>query len=211
MNEDKLTTLRKINEDVKSHHCSLRGGCIQAVPGDGSPDSEIVFIGEGPGRYEDEQGRPFVGPAGQLLSKLLNEIGLTRENVYITNVVKCRPPGNRDPLPVEILEHAEFLKRELDLIKPKLIVLLGRHALSRFFPDELISKCHGKAKRKGEQVYFTIYHPAAALHNPNLAATLREDFLKIPAVLKAVDKLPSVEKTTNYKETVVPSLTQKLF
>lgn len=210
MNEDRSEVLQQINRDVKSHQCSLRSGCIQAVPGDGSPYSEIVFIGEGPGRSEDEQGIPFVGPAGQILTKLLNEIGLTRETVYITNVVKCRPPGNRDPLPEEITEHADFLTRELDLIKPKLIVLLGRHAMGRFFPDEQISKCHGKAKRKGDQVYFIIYHPAAALHNPNLAATLREDFLKIPAVLKAVDNLPPVAGTT-IKETVSSSSMQKLF
>jgi len=210
MNNDRLTTLQQINSDVKAHHCSLRSGCIQAVPGEGNPNSEIIFIGEGPGRYEDEQGRPFVGPAGQLLVKLLNEIGLTRESVYITNVIKCRPPGNRDPLSEEIVEHADFLTRELDLIKPKLIVLLGRHALGRFFPDEQISKCHGKAKRRGDQVYFTIYHPAAALHNPNLAATLRDDFLKIPAVLKAIDKLPPVAVAT-VKEAPPLSPIQKLF
>lgn len=190
MNKDRLTALQEIICDVKTHQCSLRSGCLQAVPGEGNPHSEMMFIGEGPGRYEDEQGRPFVGPAGQLLAKLLSEIGLTREKVYITNVIKCRPPGNRDPLAGEIAEHAEFLKRELDLIRPKLVVLLGRHALSKFFPDEQISKCHGKAKRRGEQVYFTIYHPAAALHNPNLLTVLREDFLKIPAVLKVIDKLP---------------------
>lgn len=199
MNEDRSKVLWQINEDVKSHHCSLRSGCMQAVPGDGNVDSEIVFIGEAPGRSEDEQGRPFVGPAGHILSKLLNEIGLTREAVYITNVVKCRPPSNRDPLPQEIVEHAEFLKQELDLIKPKLIVLLGRHALGRFFPDEQISKCHGKAKRRGTQVYFTIYHPAAALHNPNLATTLREDFLKIPAVLMAINKLPPIVTDLNHE------------
>ncbi|MBU1083353.1 uracil-DNA glycosylase [Patescibacteria group bacterium] len=192
MNKDRTTVLEQINKDVLSHQCSLRGGCKQAVPGDGSPHSEIVFIGEAPGRSEDEQGVPFVGSAGQVLAKLLGEIGLTRETIYITNVVKCRPPNNRDPLSEEVVEHADFLTRELNLIKPKLIVLLGRHALGRFFPNEQISKCHGKAKRRGDQAYFIVYHPAAALHNPNLAATLKEDFLKIPAVLKAVDNLSPV-------------------
>jgi len=196
MNKDRIVALQNIKKDVEVHQCSLRSSCIQAVPGEGSPDSEIVFIGEAPGRHEDEQGRPFVGSAGQCLSKLLNEISLTRESVYITNVVKCRPPGNRDPLPEEISEHAEFLKRELDLIKPKLIVLLGRHALNRFFPDEQISKCHGRAWRHGEQAYFAIYHPAAALHNPNLAATLKEDFVKIPKVLKAIKKLVVTDESS---------------
>lgn len=182
--------LDQITQDVREHQCSLRSGCIQAVPGEGNPESPIVFIGEGPGRWEDEQGRPFVGPAGKLLGDLLSGIGFKRENVFITNINKCRPPENRDPRPEEIAEHSQFLKRELELIKPKLIVLLGRHALNRFFPNEQISKSHGRAKRKGHQVYFTIYHPAAALHNPNLSGILKEDFKKIPVILKKVDDLP---------------------
>ena len=190
---DKLAILQQIIADVKAHQCSLRAGCLQAVPGEGNPGSPVVFIGEGPGRVEDEQGRPFVGPAGQLLTKLLSSIGLRREDVYITNVLKCRPPGNRDPLPLEVEEHHSFLQRELDLIQPKLIVLLGRHALHWFLPAEQISKCRGRAKRQGQYVYFPIYHPAAALHNPNLLHDLEEDFLKIPAVLKKIDELPPTE------------------
>lgn len=196
---DKLTALQQIIADIKVHQCSLRAGCLQAVPGEGNPESPIVFIGEGPGRVEDQEGRPFVGPAGQLLVKLLGSIGLKREDVYITNVVKCRPPENRDPSPAEVAEHHDFLQRELELIKPKLVVLLGRHALQWFLPDEQISKIRGTAKRQGQYVYFPIYHPAAALHNPNLSDTLKEDFLKIPALLKKIDELPPVDEASSLK------------
>lgn len=188
---DRLKELETIIRDVKNHRCSLRDGCLQAVPGEGNPHSPLVFIGEGPGRVEDEQGRPFVGPAGKLLDQLLVNIGWKREDVYITNVIKCRPPGNRDPLPNEVEEHKPFLERELELIHPKLIVLLGRHALHWFLPNEQISKIRGRAKRQGEFVYFPIYHPAAALHNPNLLQDLKADFLKIPAVLQKIDELPA--------------------
>lgn len=204
--EDKLTALQEIIDDVKAHQCSLRAGCLQAVPGEGNPNSSLVFIGEGPGRVEDAQGRPFVGPAGQLLIKLLANIGLKREDVYITNILKCRPPGNRDPLPAEVAEHHNFLRRELELIQPKLIVLLGRHALHWFLPAEQISKCRGKAKRQGQYVYFPLYHPAAALHNPNLLSDLQADFFKIPAVLKKIDELPPPAASP----TVAPKLPTQL-
>lgn len=193
---DKAEALVKIIQTVKNHNCSLRTGCLQAVPGEGNPDSSIVFIGEAPGRVEDQEGRPFVGPAGQLLAKLLASINLTREDIYITNVVKCRPPENRDPLPEEVAEHSSFLSQELELIQPQLIVLLGRHALHWFMPDEQISKVRGTAKRMGQYVYFPIYHPAAALHNPNLAQTLRDDFAKIPALLQKIQVSPEPAKTT---------------
>jgi len=187
--KDKTIALQAIIADIKQHQCSLRSGCIQAVAGDGNPYSPIVFIGEAPGRVEDKEGRPFVGPAGKVLDKLLTSISWQRSDIYITNVVKCRPPDNRDPLPVEVEEHKQFLQWELELIQPKLIILLGRHALQWFLPNEQISKCHGKAKQQGQYVYFPIYHPAAALHNPNLANTLKEDFLKIPAILQKIDEI----------------------
>ena len=188
----KQEILSQISKDIREHTCSLRAGCIQAVPGDGNPESEVVFIGEGPGKVEDEVGKPFVGPAGKVLEKLLSDIGLLRSDIYITNVVKCRPPANRDPLPSEVAEHAEFLKRELELIQPKLIVLLGRHALHWFLPNEQISQVRGKAKRQGDKVFFPIYHPAAVLHNPPLMKDLQEDFNKIPILLKKIDELPPV-------------------
>ncbi len=207
---DKTGALTEIMQDVKSHTCSLRAGCLQAVPGEGNPNSPIVFIGEAPGRVEDQQGRPFVGPAGQFLSKLLASINLTREDVYITNVVKCRPPANRDPLPEEVKEHSEFLKRELELIKPQLIVLLGRHALHWFMPEAQISKVRGTAKRLGPYVYFPIYHPAAALHNPNLAQTLRDDFAKIPAILQKIKELSASPKTNPVGVSSSPPSNQQL-
>jgi len=195
--------IKKIAKDVKEHQCSLRATCIQAVPGYGNANTEVVFIGEAPGRSEDEQGKPFVGAAGKLLDKLLSTIGLKREDIYITNIVKCRPPGNRDPKPEEVAEHAHFLTQELDIIKPKLIVLLGRHALNRFMPNEKISAVRGKAKRKDNQVYFPIYHPAAALHNPNFSKILEDDFKKIPILLKKIDELsPQVVQSRTKPEAV---------
>ena len=206
---DRQKVLNKIAQDIKEHTCSLRAGCIQPVPGDGSPYSDIVFIGEGPGRFEDKQGKPFVGPAGRLLSEMLESIKLNREDVFITNINRCRPPSNRDPSPSEIAEHSEFLERELKLIKPKLIVLLGRFALNQFFPDKQISKCHGKAYRKDNQVYFSIYHPAAALHNPNLGNVLREEFKRIPSILKKIDELSP--QTSNIHSLVEEIKQEQLF
>jgi len=204
---EKLTILQQIITDIKNHKCSLRSGCLQAVPGEGNPDSDLMFIGEAPGRTEDAQGRPFVGSAGQILNNLLATIGRQRQDIYITNVVKCRPPNNRDPLPAEVAEHSNFLQRELDLIKPKLIVLLGRHALHWFLPQEQISKCHGQAKRQGQYVYFPVYHPAAVLHNPNLLNDLKNDFIKISAVLAKINQ-PSVQDiTTNESQQSVEQIT----
>ncbi len=187
---DKLAEYQKIVDDIKRHHCSLRDGCIQAVPGEGNIESPVVFIGEGPGRKEDELGQPFVGAAGKLLAEGLAQIGLTREDVYITNVVKCRPPDNRDPLPEEVEEHKPFLERELKLIQPKLIVLLGRHALHWFLPGLQISQVRGTAKRQGDRVFFPVYHPAAALYDPKLRTVFISDIQKIPLILDKIEKLP---------------------
>lgn len=186
---DKSTQFQQLVSDIKTHTCSLRAGCLQAVPGEGNIDSSVVFIGEGPGKVEDELGRPFVGPAGKVLAEALATIGWQREDIYITNVVKCRPPDNRDPLPLEVEEHKPFLARELELIKPKLIVLLGRHALHWFLPDEKISAIRGTVKRQGNQFFFPVYHPAAALYDPKLRATLISDFKKIPILIKKIDTL----------------------
>jgi uracil-DNA glycosylase len=186
---DKVALFQSLVRDVKTHQCSLRAGCTQAVPGEGNIDSPVVFIGEGPGKVEDELGRPFVGPAGKVLAEALAAIGWQREDVYITNVVKCRPPENRDPFPSEVEEHKPFLTRELELIKPKLIVLLGRHALHWFLPDLKISAVRGTAKRLGDQIFFPVYHPAAALYDPKLRATLISDFKNIPILLEKIDTL----------------------
>jgi len=186
---DKIRQFAELVAEIKSHHCSLRDGCQQAVPGDGNIDSPVVFIGEAPGKMEDEVGRPFVGRAGGLLSEALATIGWQREDIYITNVVKCRPPDNRDPLPEEVEEHKKFLARELALINPKLIVLLGRHALHWFLPAEKISDIRGTAKRRGNQIFFPIYHPAAALYDPRLKDTLMSDFKNIPVLLEKIGQL----------------------
>lgn len=162
-----------------------------AVPGDGNPRSEIVFIGEAPGEQEDKQGRPFVGNAGKLLEELLGTIGLKREDVYITNVVKFRPPQNRDPTPEEKEACLPFLQLELSIIRPKVVVPLGRHALLHFFAKLSISEAHGKPQRLTDGLtVFPIYHPAAALHNPGLRQALKDDFQALGAFLREQASAP---------------------
>lgn len=171
--------------------CDLRKEAKQAVFGNGSPTSDIVFIGEAPGKKEDEQGVPFIGSAGKFLDGMLNEINLKREDIYITNIVKYRPPNNRDPLPEEKASCRDWLLEELKIIKPKLIVFLGRHAMNNFFPTEQISSVHGKLLVKkfngiSTKYFYALYHPAAALYNGGMRATLMEDFKKIPKILKEI-------------------------
>jgi len=166
----------------------------RVVPGEGAEQAEIMFIGEGPGWNEDQQGRPFVGQAGQFLDRLIASIKLGREQVYITNVIKCRPPGNRDPLPVEIQNCQPWLKTQIELIKPKVIVTLGRYSMAQFFPGKSISKVHGTAQKKDNIIYFAMYHPAAALHQQSLRQTIEADMLKIPALLEQEEAVPRVEQ-----------------
>lgn len=179
-----LTTLGDEVEHCKL--CPLYQTGTRGVPGEGNPDAEILFVGEGPGQKEDELGRPFVGPAGKLLEELLQHIGLTRNDVYIANVIKHRPPGNRDPLPDELEACWPYLKRQIEIIQPKVIVTLGRHSLERFLPGKVISQVHGKPFRVGGTVYFAMYHPAAALYQGSLRATLFEDIAKLPKVLALI-------------------------
>jgi DNA polymerase len=151
-----------------------------------------MFIGEGPGYHEDRQGRPFVGPAGQFLEGLLASIGTSRERVFIANMVKCRPPQNRDPLPAEITACSKYLDRQIELINPRLIVTLGRFSLGRFFPGENISRARGKVREKDGRYIYPVMHPAAALYRQELRATIIEDFKAIPAILGAMgDGLPA--------------------
>ena len=166
----------------------------QTVPGEGPEKPQIVFIGEAPGYHEDQQGRPFVGQAGQFLEQLLNSIGLKRSDVYICNVIKCRPPNNRDPLPIEIKNCQKWLDQQLELLSPKMIVTLGRYSLARFFPGEPISKVHGKARKQDNIIYFAMYHPAAALHQQSLRQTIEADMLKIPPLLVQVEPVEEVKK-----------------
>ena len=165
----------------------------KTVPGMGPETAQIVFIGEAPGFHEDQQGLPFVGQAGQFLDYLLSSIGLGRSDVYICNVIKCRPPGNRDPLPTEIKNCQKWLDMQLKLISPKMIVTLGRYSLAKYFPGESISKIHGKERKIDEVIYFPMYHPAAALHQQSLRQTIEADMLKIPSVLSGADDVKEVE------------------
>ena len=159
--------LEAIASEVRAcQKCPLGQGRTHAVPGEGPADADIMFIGEGPGFHEDRQGRPFVGAAGQFLEELLASIGLTREDVYITNVIKCRPPGNRDPQPNELAACSEYLDRQIASIRPQIIVTLGRFSMARYFPGASISRIHGQCKRVGNITVFPMLHPAAALHQP---------------------------------------------
>ncbi len=189
---DKAAALSEIAERIKRDNIcpDLRQSSTQLVFADGNPDAEIVFIGEAPGAKEDQQGVPFVGAAGKFLSEMLEGIGLKRADIYITNIVKYRPPANRDPLPEEIQAFMPYLKEQLDVISPQLIVFLGRHAMSVFLPELKISQVHGQPKRKDGRVYLPLFHPAAALYNGGLRQTLIEDFNKIPKILELLKKEP---------------------
>jgi DNA polymerase len=160
--------------------CKLARTRTNAVPGEGNLKAEVMFIGEGPGYHEDKQGRPFVGAAGQFLNELLSIAGLSRESVYITNVVKCRPPNNRDPEPDEMRACSPYLERQIELIDPKVIVTLGRYSMARFFPGERISQIHGTARVVDGRLCVAMYHPAAGLHQASLADIIRSDFKKVP-------------------------------
>jgi DNA polymerase len=168
--------------------CALSQTRTHAVPGEGAERPEIMFIGEGPGFHEDQQGRPFVGPAGHYLEQLLASIGMRREQVYIANVVKCRPPNNREPLPGEIAACRKYLDRQIELLNPKLISTLGRFSLAHFFPTEAISRVHGKPRPWNNTTINPLYHPAAALHQGSLRQTIEADFLRIPEVLQGLEQ-----------------------
>jgi uracil-DNA glycosylase family 4 len=163
----------------------LVAGRNLVVPGEGPEDAEIMFIGEAPGLNEDKQGRPFVGAAGGFLNELLRSINLERSQVYIANVIKCRPQNNRDPRPDEIDNCNAWLERQIEIIQPRLIVTLGRFSLARFFPGNSIGRVHGTSYQRDGVTYFAMYHPAAALHQNALRQTLLQDMAKIPALLRA--------------------------
>ena len=192
-----LTDLYK--QIVVCTNCELHRTRMKGVPGEGPENSQIMFIGEGPGFNENQQGRPFVGAAGQFLEALLKSIGLKRSDVYICNVVKCRPPENRDPLPAEIAACRHFLDRQIAFIKPKLIVTLGRYSMAPYFPGESISKVHGQARKWGEQVVVAMFHPAAALHQPKYKTEIETDFKKLPRYLANLTQSeePKQQKPTN--------------
>jgi len=181
--------LASIADEIRAcNACPLHRSARQAVPGEGSAESGILYLGEAPGYNEDLQGRPFVGAAGQLLDQLLAGIGLDRSKVFITNVVRHRPPENRDPLPEEVAACHVWFERHLAALKPKVVVTLGRHAMYKFFPGESISRVHGHARKKDGITIFPVFHPAAALHQPSLRADLQKDFEALAKFLETVPR-----------------------
>jgi uracil-DNA glycosylase family 4 len=171
------------NEVTKCKKCTLFHSRKNSVPGEGPANAEIMFIGEGPGFHENEQGRPFVGAAGQFLDELLAQAGLKRVDVWIGNVVKCRPPGNRDPQPEELAACNEYLERQIDAIDPKIIITLGRFSMGKYMPGVKISQVHGQMRRVGERFVIAMFHPAAALHQAALKPSILKDFSQLPKML----------------------------
>jgi len=174
--------------------CEIAKYRTKVVPGEGAEDAGILFIGEAPGWHEDQQGRPFVGPAGLYLDELLASINLKREQVYIANVIKCRPTGNRDPLPSEIHNCRKWLDRQIELIRPRMIVTLGRYSMAMFFSGKSISKIHGTAQKRDNIIYYAMYHPAAALHQQSLRQTIGADMLKIPSLLAQAESITEAKQ-----------------
>jgi uracil-DNA glycosylase family 4 len=189
-----MSALAQLCEEIIAcRDCELAKYRTKVVPGEGTENAALLFIGEAPGWHEDQQGRPFVGPAGQFLDQLLASIGLQREKVYIANVIKCRPPQNREPLPAEIQSCRKWLDRQIETIQPQMIVTLGRYSLARYFPNESIGKIHGKPRKLEDVIYYPMYHPAAALHQGSLRQTIETDMLKIPQILAQGKDLPQDE------------------
>lgn len=176
--------LEAIHAQVRAcSRCPLHVGRTHAVPGDGPVNATLMFIGEAPGFHEDQQGIPFVGAAGKFLNELLQKAGIDRGRIYITNVIKCRPPGNREPQIEEVAVCTPYLDQQIEIINPQVIITLGRHSMNRAFPDEKISVVHGQPRKVNGRVYFPMYHPAAALHQPSLRSTVEADFDRLRALL----------------------------
>jgi uracil-DNA glycosylase family 4 len=189
-----MSTLSELYEEIAlCQQCEIAKYRTNVVPGEGAEDADIMFIGEAPGWHEDQQGRPFVGPAGKYLDQLLASINLTRKQVYIANVIKCRPQANRDPLPTEIRNCRKWLERQIEIIRPRMIVTLGRYSMAMFFPDKSISKIHGTAQKRDGIIYYAMYHPAAALHQNSLRQTIESDMRKIPSLLAQSENITETE------------------
>ncbi|MDB5161930.1 MAG: Phage polymerase-related protein [Candidatus Saccharibacteria bacterium] len=193
----KQTQLDQLAADIREKNIcpDLAAQATNLVMGDGNLDSDIVFIGEAPGKNEDLQGLPFVGAAGKFLNEMLAAAGMERKDVYITNIVKYRPPNNRDPLPDEKAAFWPYLLKQLQIINPKVVITLGRHSMEYFLPDMKIGQIHGAPKRiqfgDHKIVIMPLFHPAAALYNGSLRQTLIDDFLKVPEVIKQIETLPN--------------------
>lgn len=177
--------LVQLEKEVRRcHKCPLVAARIQAVPGEGNHQAVVMFVGEGPGFEEDKQGRPFVGRSGQYLTETLEKVGIRRSHVYITNVVKCRPPGNRDPVPQEVEACGDYLARQVELINPRIIVTLGRFSMRRWFGQASITKIHGQLRNIGRgRVALAMFHPAAALRNPQWRTDFERDMHILPALM----------------------------
>jgi DNA polymerase len=186
--------LEQVSQQVSNcKACQLHHSRKKTVPGSGPANADIIFIGEGPGFHENEQGLPFVGAAGRFLDELLAAIGMKRTDVFITNVVKCRPPGNRDPLAGELQACSSYLEQQIQAINPKVIVTLGRFSMAHFLPNAKISQVHGQAVRVKGRLIVPMYHPAAALHQPSLRSTIEEDFANLPEMISQVEDVPEYE------------------
>lgn len=203
---EKQQALDNLHREICSDESlPLRECATHCVPGEGNPDADILFVGEAPGQREDELGRPFVGAAGKFLDELIASIGLTREEIFIANLIKHRPPNNRDPLPEEIAAYSPWLEKQIEIIQPKLFVTLGRFSLQYFLGAELsISKIHGEPKRRGSRVIVPMYHPAAALYSGSLRSTLEADFAKIPKVLEMIKVRKNIVEDASETVTVPP-------
>jgi len=184
--------LAQVAQDINQcTKCDLQYSRKNGVPGEGPAIANIMFIGEGPGFHENEQGRPFVGAAGRFLDELLDQIGTKREEVFISNVVKCRPPGNRDPLPEELNACRGYMERQIQVINPKVIVTLGRYSMIAFVPQGIISQIHGQSMQVHGRLVIPMYHPAAALHQPSLRSVIEKDFTKLPELITKAEFAPS--------------------
>jgi len=185
-----MSDLTQLYDQVRAcKKCDLSKGRTNAVPGEGPENAEIMMIGEAPGFHEDQQGRPFVGASGKFLDELLAGINLKRDQIYICNVIKCRPPQNRDPQPDEMDVCRPYLDKQIELIKPKIIITISRFAMMRWFAERKIGEIHGKARKFGDLVVLPMYHPAAALHQPSLRRVLEDDFKRVPEILKQLATL----------------------
>jgi len=198
---DKKEILSQVAAEVMAcTQCQLNVSRKNAVPGEGQSNAEVMFIGEGPGFYENEQGRPFVGPAGKFLDELLHRADLQREKVFITNVVKCRPPGNRDPLPEELEACNNYLERQIEAINPIVVVTLGRYSMAKFMPNVRISDVHGQSRWVNGRLIVAMFHPAAALHQPSLKNAILDDFGRLQGYLTMArtnrDKMQAVSPVT---------------
>jgi len=190
-----MSALSELYQEITlCQQCEIAKYRTKVVPGEGAEDADIMFIGEAPGWHEDQQGRPFVGPAGAYLDQLLASINLKRNQVYIANVVKCRPPANRDPLPSEISNCRRWLERQIELIQPRMIVTLGRYSMAMFFPDKSIGKIHGTAQKRDNVIYYAMYHPAAALHQQSLHQVIEADMIKIPSLLAQAENISEAKQ-----------------